>query len=109
MGTHTKYKTISHCHLDFSYRKPDGEFDYPGSALMLVECANGLWYIEQEFGNEYDRFLGIAKSKHDILTEVSFYPNEEAAAEAAVIMIKEIYPTTPDSRLEEFLAEYRTS
>ena len=103
MNTHQKYSTIEHHHFDFTYRKGDG-FDYPNSGLMLVGCADGRWFIEQEHGDEYSRFPGVVKSGEDLETAPMFYPDVNAVAKAAFALIKHVYPTTPDERLEEFLA-----
>ncbi len=103
MTTHERFQTISHHHLDFNYRDPDGTLNYPRSALMIVECSNGRWFVEQDFGTEYDRFPGILKSRRDLLTHPIFYADDEEAATAAFVLIKQAYPTTPDEFLLEFL------
>lgn len=103
MNTHEKYSTVDHHHFDFSYRTADGQFEYPGSGLLLVECADGRWFIQQEFGDEYSQFSGIVKSGEDLDTEPTFYPNVDDTARAAFAFIKQVYPGTPDERLTEFL------
>ena len=105
MNTHQKYHTISHHHFDFMYARENGEFDYPHSALMLVECADGRWFIEQEFGEEYDRFPGVVKSGKDLETAPTFYLDVDKVARAAFALIKQVYPGTPDERLAEFLED----
>lgn len=102
MNTHQKYQTIGHCHFDFTYRKNDS-WEYPESGLLLIECGDGRWFIEQDFGDEYDRFAGVVKSSDDVLTEPTFYANVEDVARAAFALIKQVYPTTPDVRLTDFL------
>ena len=103
MNTHEKYNTVDHHHFDFSYRTEAGQFDYPSSGLMLVGCADGRWFVQQEFGDEYSEFPGVVKSGEDLDTEPAFYPSVDDAARAAFVFIKQAYPGTPDERLTEFL------
>ena len=70
MNTHEKYSTVGHHHFDFSYRTAVGQYVYPDSGLMLVECSNGRWFIQQEFGDEYSQFPGIVKSRCSIRTSM---------------------------------------
>lgn len=102
MNTHQKYRTINHHHFDFTYRRGD-TFDYTMSGLALVQCEDGRWFVEQEFGDEYSQFAGVVKSGEDVETGPVFYPNVDAAAKAAFALIKQIYPTTDDQRLQDFL------
>ena len=89
MNTHEKYNTVNHIHLDMLVPYT-GDVDL---GLMLVECAGGKWYIEQEFSTSaYDKVLGVVKSKTDITTEPVFYPNEETAEKAALNIVRSIYP-----------------
>jgi hypothetical protein len=103
METHHKYNTVFHWHFDFSYEKEDGTSEYPSSGLLLVECEDGRYYLEQEFGTEYAAFPGVVKSRYDLITEPTFYSSLEAAARAAFALIKQVYPSTPDARLTEWL------
>lgn len=103
MNTHEKFNTVDHHHFDFSYRTAADQFDYPDSALMLVECADGRWFVQQEFGEKYSQFPGVVQSGDDLDTAPTFYSNVEEAARAAFAFIKQVYPGTPDERLTEFL------
>ncbi len=103
MNSHEKYKTVDHHHFDFNYRSDGDKFDYPNSGLVLVECADGRWFVQQEFGDQYSQFPGILKSGEDVDTEPTFYSNVDDAARAAFAIIKQVYPGTPDERLTEFL------
>ena len=105
MNTHQKYKTINHIHFVFSYDLPDNEFEYPDAELMLVECADGRWFIEQSTGEKYNPFPGITHSSEDLETQPTFYPNVATAAQAAFALTKQVYPTTPDRYLHDFLCE----
>ena len=103
MNTHQKYQTINHIHFDFGY--VDGNsWGYPQSELLLVECADGHWFVEQASGDEYSRFPGVVKSAYDLETMPTFYPDVDSAAKAAFALIKQVYPTTPDKHLADFLA-----
>ncbi|HBK1307273.1 TPA: hypothetical protein HJZ19_004361 [Escherichia coli] len=99
MNTHEKYMTVDHHHFDFL----DKDSNYPESALMIVGCSDGRWFIQQEFGEEYSRFPGIVKSGSDLETEPTFYADADSAAKAAFSYIIQIYPTTPKSLLDDFL------
>lgn len=110
MNTHVKYQTKNHHHFDWNYQKADGSSDYPHSALMLVECADGRWFLQQEFGDEYSRFAGVLKSGEDLDTEPTFYPDVQSAARAAFNLMKQAYPGGYDDPkyaewLDEFLAD----
>jgi len=106
MNTHHKYKTINHIHFVFNYTLPDNKSEYPDAELMLVECADGRWFIEQSTGEKYDQFPGITHSSEDVETQPTFYSDVTTAAQAAFALTKQVYPTTPDSHLHEFLAEF---
>jgi hypothetical protein len=102
MNTHQKYQTINHHHFDFRY-PTGGILEYPESALMLVQCADGRWYVQQEFGAQYSGFEGVVRSDEDVESVPTFYVHVEDAAKAAFALIKQVYPTTPDECLLEFL------
>jgi len=104
MNTHRKYNTVGHIHFDFCYQVGD-DSRYPGSALRLVECADGRWYLEQEFGTEYEVFPGVVKSSTDLDTLPTFFPDVDTAARAAFAFILQVYPGTSTRHLEEFLNE----
>ncbi len=103
MNTHQKYNTVNHHHFGFMYERPDGTSNWPGSELMLVECVDGRWFIEQEAGDEYNQFPGVVKSGQDLDTEPTFYPDVDSCARAAFALIKQVYPGTSDDNLARFL------
>lgn len=105
MNTHHKYKTINHIHFVFNYDLSDNKSEYPDSELMLVECADGQWFIEQSTGEKYNRFPGITHSGEDVETQPIFYPDVATAARVAFALTKQVFPTTPDRYLHEFLSE----
>lgn len=61
INTHIMFDTISHEHLDNLVNWATGEC--PDSALCLVECRNGRWFIEQDYGNTFDLFPEISRPK----------------------------------------------
>ncbi|EBU2048078.1 hypothetical protein CTO56_18250 [Salmonella enterica] len=99
MLIHTRYDTVNHHHLD--YLLDNGE--YPDSALMVIECRDGRWFILQEFGEKYSRFPGVVRSREDDVTEPVFYHDLEAVAHAAFGYIGEVYPS---DELEKLLADF---
>lgn len=104
MNTHQKYQTQNHTHMDWQYQE-NSQFEYPRSALMLVQAGDGRWFVEQEFGTEYSGFDGVLKSSNDLDTDPTFYPNEDAAATAAFGFMKQIYPGYADEQLASYLAD----
>lgn len=98
--SHIKYQTVNHYHIDFMTNN-----GYPNSALMIVECEDGRFFLEQEFGDEYSQFMGVLKTSYDIETKPVFYSDLKSAAEAAFKIIKIIYPDTPEHHLIDFLNE----
>jgi len=105
VNTHTFYRTVGHHHFDFTYDDGNGGFAYPESSLMLVKCEDGRWFIQQEIGFEYSQFEGVVKHRTDLETMPTFYPNVEEAAKAAFRMIQQVYPTTPNGHLTDFLLD----
>jgi hypothetical protein len=87
--------------MDFAFKSSSDDHDYPSSALALVECSDGRWFIEQEFGDEYSQCDGVPKSRDDEVTEPNFYPNVAAAARAAVALIRQIYPTVSQKKMTD--------
>ena len=87
--THQLFNTISHEHLDDLVSWATGE--YPDSGLILVECEEGRWFIEQEFGHAFDSFSGISKPKSNSYIEPNFYLTREEALLIALELIKQVY------------------
>jgi hypothetical protein len=89
--------------MDFTYPSADDPSDYPMSGLAIVECSDGRWFIEQDFGTEYSQFPGVVKSGSDLETLPEFYPEPTAAANAAFALIQQVYPTVSRQKLDDFL------
>jgi hypothetical protein len=104
MSTHVKYNTKDHIHLDFTFQSDADPHDYPSSALCLVECSDGRWFVEQEYGTEYSGFEGIPVSSEDVDTVPHFYSDMRSAAHAAFEHIQRIYPTVNRQRFDTLVA-----
>lgn len=100
INTHIKFNTTSHEHLDDLVSWATGE--YPDSGLVLVECADGLWYIEQEYGHDFDSFLGISKPKSIPYLEPTFYRNRDEALVIALELIKQTYKNLNEKKISEY-------
>lgn len=89
INTHLKFHTISHEHLDDLVNWSTGE--YPDSGLNLVECEDGRWFIEQDYGHAFDSFIGISKPKSEPYLEPNFYLSRDDALIIALDLIKQVY------------------
>lgn len=103
INTHKIYNTISHEHLDDLVHFSTGE--HPDSGLLIVECENGSWFIEQDYGNAFDSFSGISKPHvHPYLNPV-FYENREEALAVSIELIKLIHKGIDESKISEYLKQ----
>lgn len=100
VNTHQMFKTINHEHLDSLIYFVIG--DYPKSGLILVECKDGCWFIEQEYGNEFDAISGIWKPTSECYIEPNFYSNREEALTKAIKLMKSLYPILTDEKISEY-------
>jgi hypothetical protein len=106
MNLHQKYQTKNHHHLDWLISDRSGELVYPASALMLAEAGDGRWFIQQEFGDEYDRIPGIAKDAEDIDAELVFYAGVEECVWAAFDLMKKVHPHgISEDSVHDFLSD----
>lgn len=101
INTHTKYSTISHEHLDDLVNWVMGE--YPDSGLILAECSDGLWFIEIDYGHDFDSFLCISKPKCIPYLEPNFYSSRNKALTAALALIKQVYKNLKEEKILEYL------
>ena len=99
-NTHEIYSTISHEHLDNLVNWATG--NYPDSGLCLVECQDGRWFIEAEYGHAFDSFLGISRPELFPYSEPIFYSNRMCALSYAIEAIKQIYPKVEDKKILEY-------
>lgn len=102
-NSHIKYSTISHEHLDDLVNWATDE--YPSSGLMLVECSDGRWFIEIDYGHDYDSFSGISKPKCVPTKEPIFYSSKEKALCVAIDLIKQIHKNISDQKISEYFSE----
>jgi hypothetical protein len=102
-NTHLLYSTIGHEHLDglVSWARQD----YPDSALMLVECEDGRWFIEVEFGSQYNGIEGVSRPDVGPYTPPNFYASEDEALAFAIGCIKQIHPELASRNLLEYYAD----
>ncbi|MFT4060526.1 MAG: hypothetical protein QM652_13395 [Legionella sp.] len=103
INSHRMYNTISHEHLDDLINWVIGE--YPDSGLILVECEDGRWFIEQEYGHAYDSFSGISKPKLEPYLEPNFYTNRNKALAMAIELIKRVYKNIDETKISEYFNE----
>lgn len=95
------FNTVNHEHLDTVVLNATG--DYPGSGLLLVECEDGQWFIEVDFGDDYDSIEGIFKPRLSADLP-SLFDSREAAICFASGAMKQAHPEIGDQDLTEFFA-----
>lgn len=100
INTHIKYNTIGHEHLDDLVSWVTGE--YPDSGLILVECSNGRWFVEVDYGHDFDSLLGISNPKCITYVEPSFYSSRSDALEFALALINKVYPDLDKTKISEY-------
>lgn len=103
IDSHLLYQTISHEHLDDLVDWALG--DYPDSGLVLVECKDGRWFVEQEYGHAFDSFSGISKPKSTPYLEPTFYPSRNDALERALVLITQVYPSINKTKILEYFEQ----
>lgn len=103
INTHTKFNTISHEHLDDLVSWATGE--YPDSGILLVECADGRWFIEQDYGHDFDSFLGISKPKLIPYLEPYFYSSRDEALNIALELIRKVHKNLNEEKILDYLKE----
>lgn len=104
-NTHERYNTVYHQHLDtLVYWALKGD-EFPDDGLMLVECADGRWFLEVEFGNLFDQIDGISKPALIPFVEPSFFASEDLALEFAYTCLKRAYPELEGRDLSEFFKD----
>lgn len=94
VNTHELYGTVGHRHLDGLAHWATGE--YPGSALSLIECSDGRWFVEVDFGGAFDRIDGVSRPAVEPWREPAFFASEHGAREFAVRCIKAVHPGLAD-------------
>ncbi|HAU0311427.1 TPA: hypothetical protein JBF89_13340 [Legionella pneumophila] len=100
-NTHELFNTVSHEHLDDFILFVTGK--YPDSCLGLVECKNGLWFIEQDFGNAFDSMTSISRPKIFPYNEPKFFKNRSDAFDYALNVLIQHYKITNQNKIDEYL------
>lgn len=103
--THQLYNTVDHEHLDclvYWARKPA---DFPEDGLLLVECADGRWFVEVEFGNRFDQINGICKPALTPFAEPAFFASQDLALQFAYACLKQAYPELEGRDLSEYFKD----
>ena len=103
VSTHLMYDTINHEHLDSLVDWALGKF--PSSGLMLVERSDGRWFVEVDFGHEFDAIDGVSKPKVTPYVEPRFFDREVDAREFAFACIKQVYPALVDRDISEYFKD----
>lgn len=102
-NTHEKYKTIGHEHLDSLVNWALD--DYPSSGLLLIECADGRYFIGVDFGVEFDLIDGVSKPKIEPYIEPKFFAEKTLAITFAIQVIKIVYPELKERDLNKYFTE----
>lgn len=100
INTHKKFNTVSHEHLDDLISWATGE--YPDAGLVIVECGNSSWFIEQDYGHAYDLFSGISRPKINPYSNPVFYASREEALIIALKLIKQVHKNINEAKIEEY-------
>lgn len=75
--------------------------EYPDSGLLLVECMVGRWFVEVEFGDDFNHLAGVSKPDMAPYVPPEFFDDELAARDFAFRCMKAIYPDIADKNLAE--------
>lgn len=104
LNSHALYGTVGHLHLDSLTHWATGE--YPDSGLMLVECADGRWFVEVDFGDRFDAMEGV--SRPYITPDVApvFFKDETAARNFSMECLKLGHPDLKERNLQPWFDEY---
>lgn len=102
--THVMFDTDAHEHLDglIQWATKKG---YPDSSLNLVGCRDGRWFIEVDFGRDFDRIDELSKPHLTPYVSPTFFPSDEAARASAYEAIKRVYPEVVGVDLEAYWDE----
>jgi len=99
-NTHVMYDTNAHEHLDGVVNWATK--NYPTSALNLVGCRDGRWFVEVDFGIDYDTIDGISKPHIVPYVEPRFFGDDDSAREFAFIVIRQVHPQLVDLDLDAY-------
>lgn len=72
--------------------------EFPTSGLILVECANGKWFVEIDHGHDYDDVAGVSKPRIEPYVTPEFFDNQEMAKDFAISVLKSKYSVLSSCR-----------
>lgn len=100
--THSLFRTVACEHLDTLVYWATGEF--PDSGLILVQCKDGRWYVEVEYGHAFDGTPGLSFPFVLPYAFPTFFPTEEAARQHALQCLYPRYPKLQPRDLARYYA-----
>lgn len=86
VNTHQLYDTNYHDHLDSMVMWATGI--YPDSGLMVVGTSDHRWFVEVDFGTDFDNCDGISRPHITPYQEPSFFKSECEARNFAIEQIR---------------------
>jgi hypothetical protein len=103
INTHQMFKTVSHEHLDDLVSWATGEL--PDSGLIIAECENGAWFIEQDYGHAFDCFPMISKPEIQPYLNPIFFATREEALTIALGLIKQVHRNIDETNIIEYFQQ----
>lgn len=100
-NTHEMFDTNAHEHLDglIQWATKKG---YPHSSLNLVGCRDGRWFVEVDFGSEFNGIEGISKPYVIPYVAPRFFSSDDEARAFAFEVIKLVHPEVAHMNLDEY-------
>lgn len=100
--TQALFKTVACEHLDVLVYWATEEF--PDSGLLLVQCKDGRWFVEVEYGQAFDGLPGLSFPFVIPYAFPTFFPSEDAARNHALQCLYSLYPKLRDRDLTAYYA-----
>lgn len=98
---HQAFATINHTHVS-CYHQAEG---FDSCDIMAVECADGRWYVEDNWGGDAKGAQGVWNPFDPSPAGLQFFPTEEAAIRHAVAVVAAISGVSEAELLENFLSD----
>jgi len=96
---HAAFNTISHTHVS-CYSPADG---HDSCDIMAVECADGRWYVEDNWGGDANGADGVWNPFDASDAEPRFFESEEAALRHAVAVVAAVAGVQESDLLKSYL------
>jgi hypothetical protein len=96
---HAAFNTISHTHVS-CYFPADG---YDSCDIMAVECADGRWYVEDNWGGDANGADGVWNPFDKSDADPRFFASEEAAIRHAVAVVATVSGVSQSDLLKNYL------